>query len=294
MVVSVPEQAERREISPAASFPAKHTDSKTEQDRIYVGPVRNFEQLCRAFALVQRRYVERGYAKENDTGMRYSAWNVLPHSTTFVVADGLRILGTLTVVLDSTCGLPLGIGFDEECRQLRENGRRIAEASMFACEDESSHTRDVSSKLMALACRWCIETGVDDLCLVVNPRHVGFYERVLGFERLGIVKPMDHVEGAAGVFLRFDLSKAVHQAADLPARASVLVRAASTHGKLAFSRYELKEVEVSVLLDGSPEIFFGANEAQRELLERHFPLACLSVRATYSLGDVSALLADLL
>jgi hypothetical protein len=50
---------------------------------------------------------------------------------------------------------------------------------------------------------------IDTLCVTVNPRHVRFYERRLGFERFGPPRAYDAVNGAPAVPLALDLQRAL-------------------------------------------------------------------------------------
>ncbi len=247
----------------------------------YCGAAQNFAQLCVAYGLVHTRYIQQGYANENETGMRYSLWNLIPQATTFVVEESSNIQGTLTIVIDSACGLPAEKEFPREFTNLRARGSFIAEATMFAAASGDVRSLDVSSRLMTMAVRWCLEAGIDDLCMTINPRHAGFYERVLGFERLGVVESMGHVEGHPGILLRCNLSNALEAGGAPEGRASRLLAAARMEGKISFNRTRLTEVEVAVLLDGNPGIYFDAAPEQRAVLERLYPLACKYIRVGY-------------
>ncbi len=282
-------ESRHESVETALPSPLRLRRPETEN---YCGPARDFSELCRAYALVQKRYIDRGYAQDNNSGMRYSVWNLIPNSTTFVIAHDTHILGTLTIVIDSRCGLPASKEFDEEFETLRRQSRFVAEATMFACEGDGSAAMSVSLKLMALAARWCIEAGIDDLCLVVTKTHARFYEKALGCERLGGSKSVGHVQGTEGVFLRCDVSGALENKTGLTSRAETLLGAALENGKLSFNRSGLNEVETSLLLDADPGIYFDATPEQREAIERHYPLACISLRASYPLGDVTSLVEE--
>ncbi len=250
----------------------------------YHGPARNLAQLCRAFALVHKRYVEFGYMEEQESGMRYSLLNLLPQATTFVVEDGPNVLGTLTVVVDSKAGMPAESEFGPDFDGLRQEGRILAEATMFACDETIANKTTVSMQLMALAYHWCVEIGVDDLCLIVNPKHVGFYEKTLGFERLGTEKAMPHVEGNAGILLRCNIEAIVAGYGKITSHGQRLLNATQVNGTLTFHRFTMLDVEVSVLLDASPETFFKAPEAQRSTLEQYFALPCALLKAAWGVS----------
>ena len=48
--------------------------------------------------------------------------------------------------------------------------------------------------------------GYDDFVIEVNPRHVAYYRRLLGFEVAGSERPCPRVQGAPAVLLRLDLA----------------------------------------------------------------------------------------
>ena len=249
----------------------------------YCGPARDFAQLCRAFALVHDRYLELGYMTQHESGMRYSLLNFLPQATTFVVEEGSKVLGTLTVVIDSPAGLPGEEVYSEEFEQRRAERRIVAEATMFSCGADKQTQASVSLQLMALAFSWCAETGVDDLCLIVAPKHVGFYEKILGFERLGKERPVKHVEGNAGILLLCNVAAVLSGEGQITRQGARLLLASQDLGTLAFNRINLLDVEVATLLDFCPELLTHADPAQREAVERYYPLACASIEENYGM-----------
>jgi len=283
VIVLSPEISGLVQYSPRYPYASSNAPqvSQRQDHSAYRGPARDFEQLCRAFALVHDRYLQLGYMEQHESGMRYSLLNLLPQSTTFVVEESTRISGTLSVVVDSPAGLPGSKEFGGEFDKLRGQGKLIAEATMFACREESAKNFDVSLQLMTVAFKWCIEIGIDELCMIVNPRHVGFYEKVLGFRRMGDVQPMGHVEGNAGIMLCCDVSGILKGEANVTKQGARLLKATETLDILAFHRFQLLEPEVSVLLDFCPELFLNDESSQREMLEHCYPLACASVRENF-------------
>lgn len=247
----------------------------------YRGAARTFAQLCRAFALVHDRYLEQGYMRQHESGMRYSLLNLLPQTTTFVVEEQSKLLGTLSVVIDSPAGLPASDDFAQEIAERRKLGRVIAEATMFSCLPDPKFQTQVSLQLMSLAFAWCVEIGIDDLCLAVSPKHAPFYEKVLGFERLGRERAVNHVEGNAGIFLLCNIAAVLDGEGQITRQGARLLLASKEHGPLAFNRLSLLEVEVATLLDFCPELLLQGEPARREAVERCYPTACAVVEENY-------------
>lgn len=134
-----------------------------------------------AGALLERRYAWRGYHRvtlpRDQTGWR---------TTLTAHAGDDTPIGTLTLELD---GGPEGVcaaaAFGPEVGALRAQGRRVAEFTRLAV-DSSPHSQRVLAGLFHVAYIVAHQLrDCDTLLLEVNPRHVRFYERMLGCRVLG-------------------------------------------------------------------------------------------------------------
>ena len=87
---------------------------------------------------------------------------------------------------------------------MRNEGRRIAEFTKLAV-DNNSHSKPLLAALFHIAyiCARRIHRCTD-LLIEVNPRHVAFYRRMLGFEQFGEMRSDARV-GAPAVLLRMCL-----------------------------------------------------------------------------------------
>lgn len=174
----------------------------SESDRVYNGPANNFDELCEAFRLVQQRYEVAGYAKSNLSGMRFGIHNFLKSTTSFVGTFADRVVATTSLVVDSGLGLPLSRSYEEEYNFLKSRFGKIAEGTMFACEAEFENKgMGVQLGLFHHMLCKCVTEGVEALSLVVNPKHMGFYQKVLGFECISTEKTCLHVQNAPGVMI---------------------------------------------------------------------------------------------
>lgn len=164
------------------------------------------EQLHLANELVMKRYSWRGYDAEGALDGRYSNSEV-----TFVASCGERVDGTLTVRIDGQADLLAEQLYPEEIKRLRRRGARLCEFGRLAF-DEGVNTLEILGPLFHLglayarACHTCT-----DMVIEVNPRHVGFYQRVFGFEVLGEERTCDRVSAPA-VLLRLPLGEAAFHA----------------------------------------------------------------------------------
>lgn len=149
--------------------------------------------------LIRRRYAWRGYSVGEHAERAPSRITIAAH-------DGDGIVGTVTVGLDSKDGLFIDGLYAEEANQLRAQGRRIAEFTKLAV-DNNAHSKPLLAALFHIAyiCARRIH-DCTDLLIEVNPRHVAFYRRMLGFEPFGELRGDPRV-GAPALLLRMCLER---------------------------------------------------------------------------------------
>ncbi len=234
---------------------------------LHLGPASSFAELCQAFNLIHDRYVASGYMKPHPSSMRYSFFHLLPSSLVFIAAQGKQVIGTATVVKNSSAGLPSKLLFPQQFRDFENTGRSLAEGCKFACDASTSPDgKLVSMQLLKAIFGWCTTNAIDDLCLVVNPKHVEFYERLLGFEHRGSSKKCPNVSGAEGILLHLDVKAVLSQTVCL----APLTRKLS---KMQFEpessrdSYRLTPANVGFLLKKHPEILEHASPQQLDTLE---------------------------
>lgn len=137
-----------------------------------------------AMALLRRRYAWRGYQAvslpSDQTGSH----------TTLSATDGDLTIGTLTVALDGPQGLNADDAFGPELAAMRAQGRRPAEFTKLAIDPVYGSKRVLAALfhvgyIVAHRLR-----QYDTLLLEVNPRHVRYYERMLGCK--AIAEPRRH------------------------------------------------------------------------------------------------------
>lgn len=160
----------------------------------------------RAWGLVQRRYIERGYADPCDGPWRATLYDLDDETRTFYIDEGpgTAVLSTCTLVADGPRGLPMDTS-GGPTDTLRRQGRRLREATKLASQDSGLESL---LPLIRVALLESIRGGATDIVLTVNPRHRGFYRKVLGFSELAPAQSVASVRGAPGVPLRFDIASA--------------------------------------------------------------------------------------
>jgi hypothetical protein len=161
----------------------------------------------KCWRLVYEEYVEKGYARPDPLGYRYSLHDALPRTGTFLVEVGGEATGTVTVFPDSALGLPADDSYKAELDRLRAAGRRLAEVGRLSSRREHAQHRDIVTSLIELPSLYsrCLLEATD-MVITVNPAHAHFYERMMLFERIGEPKTMESVSGAPAVLLRMDLA----------------------------------------------------------------------------------------
>lgn len=154
--------------------------------------------------LIQKMYGWRGYAA-NDP-------EPAPHRLTLVASDGANALATITIGFDTTEGLLVEQLYGPEVAKLRAAGALVCEFTKLAVE-RNSQSREVLAMMFHIAYMYATHLhGRTDLVIEVNPRHVRFYERMLGFARVGDERICPRV-GAPAVLMWLRLDHARQQIA---------------------------------------------------------------------------------
>ena len=170
---------------------------------------RSRNELEKAYALVYREYLKRGYCRESDSRLKLSIYNALPETASFVTILENEIFATATLIPDSPSGLPMDEIYHEELSVLRSNGKKICEISMLASDTElfkNGVSMLLNSKkmffifnLFKLIFDYAYRRlGLDYMCITINPKHSLTYDFLL-FKDLGGLKTYDNANGAPAI-----------------------------------------------------------------------------------------------
>jgi hypothetical protein len=130
-----------------------------------------------AGTLVERRYTDRGY--------QIPGQNEDPNLFTFVAYDEGKLVGTVSIRLDSEAGLSADSLYKGEIDDLRNAGCKICEFTRLAV-DVKAVSKPVLAGLFHTAYLYASEVrGYNFAVIEVNPRHVPFYAKALSFEPIG-------------------------------------------------------------------------------------------------------------
>ena len=177
------------------------TDDSRNNFKIFA--VRHAAELSRASALLQRRYAWRGYSIAPLEARRR-------RSITLTASQDGATVATITAALDSAEGLYVEALYPDCVQALREPGRKLCEFTKFAV-DESVRSQALLGAIFHVACMYVLEVHrCTDALIEVNPRHVRFYEQMLGFT-CAAEQRLDESVNAPAVLLRLDMQHCARQ-----------------------------------------------------------------------------------
>ena len=159
-----------------------------------------------ASILINKMYATRGYTS---TGLPAQP---MPDRITLMACESEETMGTITVGFDAGSKLHVDELFNVEVEALRRRGRRICEFTKLAM-DSVVRSKRVLASLFHVAYIYAHRMkGFQDLLIEVNPRHVRYYERMLGFVVTGPQRMNPRVNAPA-VLMRLDFAHAHEQIA---------------------------------------------------------------------------------
>jgi hypothetical protein len=178
--------------------PLHLTEFQDEFDNLLkICVVKQHAQRRRTSALIERRYAWRGYSA---TPLPTTSDGKI---TLSALIDGGTV-ATITAGLDSDQGLYVSALYPDAVGRLRAEGRKLCEFTKLAV-DESIRSPSILGAIFHVACIYAIEMHrCTDVLIEVNPRHVRFYERMLGFAQAAEER-LDPEVNAPAVLLRLDL-----------------------------------------------------------------------------------------
>ncbi len=167
-----------RRTGPASDGPRSQSMSKPSdgsERQFKIRAARTPGQRRSASTLINLRYAWRGYSTKP------LPQDPAPGRITLVAAEEEETIGTMTVGFDGTDGLMVEELFPGEVHSLRASGRRVCEFTKLAI-DGAAQSKRVMATLFHVAYLYAHRVmGFDCLLIEVNPRHVNYYSRILGF-----------------------------------------------------------------------------------------------------------------
>lgn len=151
-----------------------------------------------AVGLLNRRYRQRGYGSQTLT--------LSPERMTIVAYEARQVIGTLTVQLDTGHGLLSDECFPDVLNGFRASGARLCEFTKLATAPRAPTPATLASMFHVAFIFAHQLSGATHIAIEVNPRHVSFYMRVLGFLPHGTPQSNPRVN-APGVLLIADFQE---------------------------------------------------------------------------------------
>jgi len=172
-------------------------------------------QRSSASILINRMYATRGYPSNP------LPEHAVPDRITLTASDHDSVMGTISIGFDSSLGLLCDELYQDEINQLRDKGWRVCEFTKLAM-DSVVKSKRVLASLFHVAYVYAHRIkGFHRLLIEVNPRHVRYYQRMLGFEVWGPQR-MNRRVSAPAVLLMLDFNHARDQIGRLGGRADLI------------------------------------------------------------------------
>lgn len=185
-----------------------------EIDRPNIKIAESRDEWAQSFGLVYQEYIAAGYIKTPHPSELYlSCYNFLPETCVFIFRTYLTVISTLTQIFDSELfGLPMDALYRPELEDLRAQNRKVTELSALATPKETRWCN-----LMVFLAKTMFEYSklnqVNDICIMVNPKHVSFYKTMFLFDDFGPERFYNGV-GAPAVALRANMDNIEEQLQD--------------------------------------------------------------------------------
>lgn len=161
------------------------------------------EEYEMAFRLLHDAYVEDGLMDPDPSGLRINIFFALPTTSTLIAVIDNRVVGTISLIVDSPFGLPSDSEFMTANVMLREKGKKIVEVSALAVDRNLRSSKSMISvhlmKSMALFSSQYLCCEI--LQCVVRDRVAYYYEALFGFSRGAPAKSYQFVKGVRGAHL---------------------------------------------------------------------------------------------
>ncbi len=264
---------------------------RSRKEPTQIRAAENITHLREAFRLVHQRYFELGYMRASISGMRFSAFELLPTTRTFVALEKGDVVSTASLVLDTPVGLPSEASFETEIGTLRDRGRVIAEGTMFAADVSRSDIegKRLSLEVMKHVFQWCNSLEIDDLLLVVNPKHLSFWSEFMGFDVISSVKPCSHVKGNDGFLVRLNMRAIRHKELEPSPMAAKVFNGSKSLSSCSVNHFTLCEDEVLEMIEENLTLLSEMTPAQTWLLGEYYPsaMACFIKNEPDFQGDLA-------
>jgi hypothetical protein len=197
-VVEPPARLQNLGIADGGAESVNEPGGAVKKDTFKIRLAHDADRTREARFLVEKRYRDKGYQASAQSGHQ-----ACPERITLATYKGDEVIGTITVGFDTGTGLLVDELYKPEVDVLREQGLRVCEFTKLAIDHKGASKRMIAS-LFQVAYLYAVKIwGYTDIVIEVNPSHVPFYQRMLGFQPLGAERICPRV-GAPALLLRLD------------------------------------------------------------------------------------------
>lgn len=177
------------------------------------------EDLEAAYRLVYDEYHLRKICKPNSAELHYSFYCLMPGSRTFLLEMDGKLAGTISLIVDSPCGIPMETLFPDKVGKFRQKGRFLAEVSLLALDQKlfghktfsltDMRKLSASFKLFKIMFDYArFQARVTDLFIAMHPKHQDLYQYLM-FETVGPVRQYSRAEGKPALPMHMDVPRTV-------------------------------------------------------------------------------------
>lgn len=158
------------------------------------------EEFEQAFELVTQQYVNVGLHK-NNSDLRLTKYHLLPDTKVFIAIKKHKdmketVVGTITMVVDKSMGLPMDELYNNQLDQLRATDLQLSELiSLSVSPQASAQQNNIVVYLFKICMQYAHLTNVTDILCSVTEKHINFYEELLLLTPLGKQLPYSFANG---------------------------------------------------------------------------------------------------
>lgn len=160
-------------------------------------------QLVEALDFVRSNYSQAGYITPD------SLAPTATESVTAVAKRHSKVIGTMSLWRDGAAGLQADEIYHKELNRLRGPHTRVGEVGRLAMDSRTPPVLLLSSLVGKIADAGYLRWNITDYVVECNPRHVGFYTKMMGFSVLGGTRECNQV-GAPAVLLHVKATQLLH------------------------------------------------------------------------------------
>lgn len=166
------------------------------------------DEVQHANKLVFQNYVQDGFWENDERQLHTNKFLSTPEREVFIALEGEHLVGTISIIKDSSMGLPSDGTQSALMQKLRAAGDKLAEVSAFSMDRSRTAHRRLACLLMSYMYQYSFyHAGIDRFVVSCKPAHANFYESVLCFSKLSDLTYYQHSQ-TSGYLLTLNLLEA--------------------------------------------------------------------------------------